>query len=141
MNLDEKLVAPEGAQTCIYLPEKDSIQLQLIHSAKKSQSLPDSSLFPVCCFNANDVKYGAGTAPGLFLSAECIKERNVRDKHHSQIHHALGYGGPQRKQFLKLVSLSADWSFKSRFSLKNDYKCIPRRDSTHSQGGKYGCLD
>lgn len=135
--MDKKLSIPEGAQTCIlYHPERDN--LPLINSSKKSQSLPDSSLFPVCCFNNSTdptAKYSNGAVEtGIFVSSECLKLQNVRDKH--ALHLENGYmvhGSPHRsKQLFKLTSLSADWSFKGRFSLKNDYKCISRRNSLTS---------
>lgn len=127
-SLDQKLCISERVKAATSTSKKESALL--IHPSKKSQSLPDSSLFPVCCLNATDVK--CGTEPGSVMSSsDQLKERNVRDIHL----HSFRYGSPRRKQLLKLTSLSADWSFKRKFSLKNDYyKCVAKRHSASSHG-------
>lgn len=73
-------------------------------STKKSHSLPDSSLLPLCCLHSDD---------------EEVAGRDLRSRGH------YGYGSPHRhvyhrKRVTEPSSMSAEWLLKKRFASKSD---------------------
>lgn len=73
------------------------------NSTKKSHSLPDSSLLPLCCLHSDDEGGRGG---------------DYRSRGH------FGYGSPYRhvyhKRPMESSSMSAEWLLKKRFASKSD---------------------
>ncbi|CAL8081332.1 unnamed protein product [Orchesella dallaii] len=119
VEIEDELSSPDRLRICTSPQEKNA---RTIRPTKKSHSLPDSSLFPVCCLNTDE--HGscvAGTINGTSVSSSNAKGRAIQSREH-----IIRCGSPHRhinhrKRLLKFTSLSAEWSFKNIFPQKGDY--------------------
>ncbi|ODM97259.1 Neuropeptide capa receptor [Orchesella cincta] len=99
---DDELSSSGRLRTCTYPQGRGN---RAGNATKKSHSLPDSSLLPLCCLHSDDEGADRG--------------RDFRSRGH------YGYGSPHRhvyhrKRPMESSSMSAEWLLKKRFASKSD---------------------